>query len=388
MSCEGCQTGRGTNNTVAGCKSNGNCSTGGCNQMNVFDWLSDMTEGTNLVFNKVEVRFKNGRKAYFKNEEKLALQVGDLVAVESSSGHDIGTISLTGELVRMQIEKKKVNAEEIKKIYRIAKPNDVEKWQEAIKLEKPTMTKARTLAIDLGLQMKICDVEYQGDKTKAIFYYTAESRVDFRELIRKYAESFRVRIEMKQIGSRQEAAKLGGVGSCGRELCCSSWLSDFRTVNTGAARYQQLSLNPQKLAGQCGKLKCCLNYELDSYLDALQDFPSNNIKLHTSQATYSHFKSDIFSKTMWYSSRGEHSEIVAVPVQRVKEVIAQNKNDEKPEYLVTPVKKEEKEPAYLNVVGQDDLTRFDKKKEKKKKGKRKFFKKKKNPSANGKKQNT
>jgi hypothetical protein len=233
------------------------------------------------------------------------------------------------------------------------------------------------LAIDLGLQMKICDVEYQGDKTKAVFYYTAENRVDFRELIRNYADNFRIRIEMKQIGSRQEAAKLGGVGSCGRELCCSSWLSDFRTVTTGAARYQQLSLNPQKLAGQCGKLKCCLNFELDSYLDALQDFPSTKIKLETEQATYSHFKSDIFSQTMWYSCRGEHSEIVAVPLDRVNEVISLNRKENKPEFLYKAQVVVEDEPTYENVVGQDDLTRFDKKQGKKKQGNRKFFKKKK-----------
>jgi cell fate regulator YaaT (PSP1 superfamily) len=380
MSCVGCSSGRGSNNSVAGCKSNGNCGTGGCNQMNVFDWLSDMTESKERQTNKVEVRFKNGRKAYFHNEDKLPLSSGDVVAVESSPGYDIGTVSLTGELVELQIQKKKIKLEDVKKTYRVAKESDITKWQDAIKLEKPTLTKARVLAIDLGLQMKICDIEYQGDKTKAIFYYTAESRVDFRELIRHYAEAFKVRIEMKQIGARQEAAKLGGVGSCGRELCCSSWLSDFRTVNTGAARYQQLSLNPEKLAGQCGKLKCCLNYELDSYLDALKDFPSTNIKLQTEQATYSHFKSDIFSKTMWYSCRGEHSEIVAVPLDRVKEVIALNKEDNKPSLLYREQIVVKNEPKYENVVGQDELTRFDnKQKGKKRKGKKPFFKNKKRP---------
>jgi len=377
MSCEGCSTGRGSNNTPGGCKSNGNCGTGGCNQMNVFDWLSDMTQDKSEAASKVEVRFKNGRKAYFTNDDRLALKIGDVVAVESSPGHDIGTVSLTGELVGLQISKKKIKKEDQKKIYRVAKASDVAKWQDAIKLEKPTLTKARILAIDLGLQMKVCDIEYQGDKTKAVFYYTAEGRVDFRELIRHYAESFRVRIEMKQIGARQEAARLGGVGSCGRELCCSSWLSDFRTVSTGAARYQQLSLNPQKLAGQCGKLKCCLNYELDSYLDALKSFPSTKIKLQTEQATYSHFKSDIFSQTMWYSCRGEHSEIVAVPLDRVKEVIALNKEDNKPGFLYKETVVVKDEPKYENVVGQDELTRFDNKQ--KNKGKKKFFKKKRRP---------
>ena len=379
MSCVGCSTGRGSNNTPGGCKSNGNCGTGGCNQMNVFDWLSDMKQDADGKNNKVGIRFKNGRKQYFINYENLALKVGDVVAVESSPGHDIGTVSLTGELVNLQIEKKKIKEEDQKKIYRVAKESDVVKWNEAIKLEKPTLTKARVLAIELGLQMKICDIEYQGDKTKAVFYYTAESRVDFRELIRHYADTFRVRIEMKQIGARQEAARLGGVGSCGRELCCSSWLSDFRTVSTGAARYQQLSLNPQKLAGQCGKLKCCLNYELDSYLDALKSFPSTKIKLLTEQATYTHFKSDIFSQTMWYACRGEHSEIVAVPLDRVKEVIELNKEDNKPGFLYKEQIVVKNEPTYENVVGQDELTRFDNKQKKKKPGKKKFFKKKKRP---------
>ncbi|MFT6747369.1 MAG: cell fate regulator YaaT (PSP1 superfamily) [Glaciecola sp.] len=382
MSCAGCSTGRGSNNTPGGCQSNGNCGTGGCNQMNVFDWLSDMVPNKADKTSKVEVRFKNGRKAYFSNTEGEFLKTGDVVAVESSPGHDIGTVSLTGELVELQIGKKKIKEEEIYKIYRQAKESDIDKWQDAIKLEKPTLTKARVLAIDLGLQMKICDVEYQGDKTKAVFYYTAESRVDFRELIRHYADAFRVRIEMKQIGARQEAAKLGGVGSCGRELCCSSWLSDFRTVSTGAARYQQLSLNPEKLAGQCGKLKCCLNYELDSYLDALKEFPSTKIMLHTEQASYSHFKSDIFSQTMWYSCRGELSEIVAVPLDRVKEVMALNKEDSKPDFLYKEQIVIKNEPTYENVVGQDELTRFDNKKKNKKQGKKKFFNKKKRPQKN------
>ena len=337
--------------------------------MNVFDWLTNMELPANqAIFDTVEVRFKNGRKAYFKNDTGAQLLSSEIVAVESSPGHDIGTVSLTGELVKIQINKKGIKADEIKKVYRKAKPADVDKWQDAIKLEKPTMTKARIIAIELGLDMKICDVEYQGDKTKATFYYTADNRVDFRELIKRYAESFRVKIEMRQIGARQEAAKLGGVGSCGRELCCSSWLTDFRTVNTGAARYQQLSLNPQKLAGQCGKLKCCLNYELDSYLDALSDFPDNSIKLITQEGSFSHFKSDIFGKTMWYILRGEKMHMVAVPIARVKEVIAANKNNETPDILVQlmPVKKQDVEPTYQNVVGQDELTRFDVKKKKKK----------------------
>ena len=372
MACAGCTTGRGNNNTPAGCNSNGNCGTGGCNQMNVFDWLSNIESSSQEKEKEVEIRFKNGRKGYFSNPEGLKLAVGDVVAVEGSPGHDIGTVSLVGELVALQIKKKQVKVEDIKKIYRVAKPGDIERWQEAIKLEKPTMTKARKIAIELGLQMKICDVEYQGDRAKATFFYTAENRVDFRELIRRYAEAFRVRIEMRQIGARQEAAKLGGVGSCGRELCCSSWLSDFRTVNTGAARYQQLSLNPQKLAGQCGKLKCCLNYELDSYMDALKDFPSTNLKLKTSKGVYGHFKSDIFSRTMWYSLKGDINEIVAVSIDRVKEVAEMNKKEEFPDVLVEKIETvKAAEPTYLNVVGQDELTRFDNLKKKKKKKKRK-----------------
>ncbi len=384
MGCSGCSTGRGDNNTPAGCNSNGSCGTGGCNQMNVFDWLSNMEQPTGNKLTEIEVRFKNGRKGYYSNVNDLTLSVGDVVAVESSPGHDIGTVSLVGELVKLQIRKRKVTEEDIKKIYRKANESDIEKWQEAIKQEKPSMTKARKLAIELKLEMKICDIEYQGDRSKATFYYTAENRVDFRELIRKYAEAFRVRIEMKQIGARQEAARLGGVGSCGRELCCSSWLTDFRTVNTGAARYQQLSLNPQKLAGQCGKLKCCLNFELDSYLDALMDFPETKISLKTKEGRYSHFKSDIFSRTMWYVIRGEYSDIVAVPVDRVKEVIELNKKDEIPEFLYKPrVEVVVAEPTYENVVGEDDLTRFDKKKNKNKK--KKPFKKRKKKFSDAKK---
>ena len=284
MGCSGCSTGRGTNNLPGGCKSNGGCESGVCNKLNVFDWLSNMSNPS--MVNQpdwIEVRFKNGRKPYFDNTEKLTLSVGDVVAVESSPGHDIGTVSLIGELVRIQVQKKSIKTNEILKIYRKARQSDIDKWQDAMRLEKPTMTQARKFAIEQGLDMKICDVEYQGDKTKATFYYTANQRVDFRELIKIYASTFKLRIEMRQIGARQEASKLGGVGSCGRELCCSSWLTDFRSVTTSAARYQQLSLNPQKLAGQCGKLKCCLNYELDSYLDALKDFPESNVNLKTEE---------------------------------------------------------------------------------------------------------
>ena len=248
MGCSGCSTARGCGTSAKGCKSK----TGSCNKLNVFDWLSDieLPHGQKM-FDCVEIRFKNSRKEFYRNTEELSLHVGDIVAVESSPGHDIGTVSLTGELVKKQMRKRKVafDSEEVKKIYRQAKKTDVDKWVEAQQLEVDTMYKARTLAIQQGLQMKISDVEYQGDRSKAIFYYTAEGRVDFRELIKKLAGEFKIRIEMKQIGVRQEASRLGGIGSCGRELCCSTWLTDFRSVSTSAARYQQLSLNPEKLAG-------------------------------------------------------------------------------------------------------------------------------------------
>lgn len=370
MGCSGCSTGRGTNSLPGGCKSNGGCDSGGCNKLNVFDWLSNMDNPSMADQPEwVEIRFKNGRKGYFDNIDKLSLSVGDVVAVESSPGHDIGTVSLVGELVRLQVQKKNVKSSEILKIYRKARQNDVDKWQDAMRLEKPTMTQARKSAIELGLNMKICDVEYQGDKTKATFYYTAEQRVDFRELIKIYASTFKIRIEMRQIGARQEASKLGGVGACGRELCCSSWLTDFRSVTTSAARYQQLSLNPQKLAGQCGKLKCCLNFELDSYLDAVKDFPDSSINLKTEDEEYFHFKTDIFKGIYWYICRQDRMKFVAVPVDRVKEIQAINKKGKFPEELVELVAEEapEKEIDYLNVVGQDDLTRFDKANKKKKK---------------------
>jgi cell fate regulator YaaT (PSP1 superfamily) len=274
----------------------------------------------------------------------------------------------------MQMKKKNVptNHPEIKKIYRKAKQTDIDKWQAAKDLETPTMYKARTLALKLKLQMKISDVEYQGDKTKAIFYYTADERVDFRELIKIMADEFKVRVEMKQIGARQEASRLGGIGSCGRELCCSTWLTDFRSVSTSAARYQQLSLNPLKLAGQCGKLKCCLNYELDSYLDAIKDIPDANTTLETTKGRAFHQKTDIFKRLMWFSYFDDPSNFIPLSVDRVNEIIALNKEGEKPDDI--SVKKEMpkvKLPDFENVVGQDSLTRFDNTKKKKKKKKKK-----------------
>lgn len=384
MGCSGCSSARGCGTSAKGCKSK----TGSCNKLNVFDWLSDieLPHGQKM-FDCVEIRFKNSRKEYFRNIDELRLNVGDVVAVESSPGHDIGTVSLTGELVKKQMRKRKLafDSEEIKKIYRQAKKTDIDKWIEAQTLEFDTMHKARTIAIELGLEMKISDVEYQGDKSKAIFYYTAEGRVDFRELIKRLAGEFKTRIEMKQIGVRQEASRLGGLGSCGRELCCSTWLTDFRSVSTSAARYQQLSLNPQKLAGQCGKLKCCLNYELDIYVDALKEFPDTNIKLKTQKGSAFYRKMDIFKNMLWYSYQDEPLKFIELKLNRVNEIIEMNKKEEKPNDLMDFVDFKEvvKEPDYANVVGQDSLTRFDKPKHKKgKHNKRKKHHKNRNKNRN------
>jgi cell fate regulator YaaT (PSP1 superfamily) len=365
----GCGTEKG--GIPAGCNNNGSCGTSdGCNKLSVFDWLGNMSlpEGQKAC-SIVEVRFKNSRKEFFRNTNNLSLNVGDPIAVEASSGHDMGTVSLTGELVRLQLKKRNINfdSEEIKKVYRKAKQTDIDKWREAQALETNTMYRARTIALKLGLEMKLSDVEFQGDKSKAVFYYTADARVDFRELIKVLADEFKVRIEMKQIGARQEASRLGGIGSCGRELCCSTWLTDFRTVNTSAARYQQLSLNPLKLAGQCGKLKCCLNYELDSYVDALKEFPDmEGKKLQTKKGDAFLQKTDIFKRMMWFSYRGEPGVFIPMDVKAVHAILESNANGEIPDALIPMFNKiTEKvvvvEPNFENVVGQDSLTRFDRK---------------------------
>jgi cell fate regulator YaaT (PSP1 superfamily) len=323
-------------------------------------------------FDCVEVRFKNSRKEFFRIGDVKGLVVGDAVAVDASPGHDLGMVSMTGELVRLQLKKLGLKADtSFKNVYRKAREADIQKWEEAIARETATMMRARAIALELKLSMKISDVEYQGDGNKAIFYYTAEDRVDFRELIRHLAEEFKVRVEMKQIGVRQESARLGGIGSCGRELCCSTWLRDFRSVNTGAARYQQLSLNPLKLAGQCGKLKCCLNYELDAYVDALKEFPESTPKLETRKGIAFHQKSDIFKGLMFYSYADDPGNFIALSTDRVKHIIQLNLKGEKPEALVSEkeVVKVEKQLDYENVVGQDSLTRFDNLKRKKKKKK-------------------
>jgi cell fate regulator YaaT (PSP1 superfamily) len=295
MACTSCSTS--TGGAPKGCKNNGTCGTDSCNKLTVFDWLANMSlPNGEAPFDCVEVRFKNGRKEFYRNTEKLSLSIGDIVATEASPGHDIGIVTLTGELVKIQMKKKgvAVTSPEIAKIYRKASQKDIDIWSASRDKEEGMKVRARELAIAQKLEMKISDIEFQGDGSKATFYYTANDRVDFRLLIKDFAKDFSTRIEMKQVGFRQEASRLGGIGSCGRELCCSTWLTDFRSVNTSAARYQQLSLNPQKLAGQCGKLKCCLNYELDTYLDALQGFPDFDTKLQTEKGMAICQKQDIF----------------------------------------------------------------------------------------------
>jgi cell fate regulator YaaT (PSP1 superfamily) len=321
----------------------------------------------------IEVKFKGSRKDFFVNNDNIYLEAGELVAVETATGgYDIGHVSVTGELVRMQMQKHRVKEEDVtKKIYRKATTTDVEKWKAAKDLEWETMHRSRKLALELGLSMKISDVDYQGDKTKATFYYTAEGRVDFRELIKRMAEAFRIRIEMRQIGMRQEASRLGGIGSCGRELCCSTWLTDFKTVSTSAARYQNLSLNTLKLAGQCGKLKCCLNYELDTYMDALKGIPDNVNVLKTEKGDARLQKTDIFKKLMWFSYPMEDSWI-PLEIDRVKEIQQQNRDGVFPPDL-GEIKEQEAKPVkvldYENVVGQDSLTRLDERNRNKKKNK-------------------
>ncbi|MBT8307406.1 MAG: hypothetical protein KJN85_10760 [Maribacter sp.] len=362
MGCNSCSTGK--DGQPKGCKNNGTCGTDGCNKLTVFDWLSNMSLPSGAKpFDIVEVRFKNSRKEFFRNPENLSLSIGDIVATQTQSGHDIGMVTLTGELVKVQMKKKKVdyNSDEIPKLYRKATQKDIDTWQKSRDREEEIKKRSREIAIILNLQMKISDVEFQGDGSKATFYYTAEERVDFRQLIKDMAKAFGIRIEMRQIGYRQEAQRLGGIGSCGRELCCSTWLTDFRSVSTSAARYQQLSLNPQKLAGQCGKLKCCLNYELDLYLEALKDFPPQDTKLFTQKGMAFCQKSDIFKSTLWFSYKDEPSNWHVLSKEQVLTIIAKNKKKEKvaslEEYAADNIV--EDKVVFENVVGQDSLTRFD-----------------------------
>ncbi|MRX69249.1 hypothetical protein GJU42_14855 [Flavobacterium resistens] len=369
MACTSCSTSDG--GAPKGCKNNGTCGTDSCNKLTVFDWLSNMSPSNGeAIFDCVEVRFKNGRKEFFRNSEKLTLSIGDIVATVASPGHDIGIVTLTGELVKIQMKKKGVNHEsnEVPKIYRKASQKDIDIWSVARDREEPMKVRARELAIQHKLEMKISDIEFQGDGSKATFYYTANDRVDFRMLIKDFAKEFSTRVEMKQVGFRQEAARLGGVGSCGRELCCSTWLTDFRSVNTSAARYQQLSLNPQKLAGQCGKLKCCLNYELDTYMDALKDFPDYDTKLVTEKGDAVCQKQDIFKGLMWFAYTNNFANWHVLKIDQVKEIIAENKQKNKvsslEDFAIEVTSEPEKD--FNNAMGQESLTRFDQPKRKKK----------------------
>ncbi len=353
-----------------------NCCGNGCGdcrrgKLHSFNWLADVPGGfADSEF--VEVQFKNTRKGYYRNSTRLPLEIGDVVAVEANPGHDIGTVTLTGALVELRMKKMAARSRdnaEIKRVFRKAKPADLEKFEEAKAREDDTMIRARKIADSLGLNMKIGDVEYQGDGNKAIFYYIADERVDFRQLIKVLAETFKVRIEMKQIGARQEAGRIGGIGPCGRPLCCSQWMTNFVSVATSAARYQDISLNPQKLAGQCAKLKCCLNFEVDAYVEATKRMPPREARLETADNTYYHFKSDVFNRRITYSTdRSIAANLVTIDAERAFEVIALNKAGEKPLTLAAETEEAPRPRAeFGDILGQDDLTRFDKSKKKKKK---------------------
>jgi len=372
----GCSCGTTKNGVVAGCENNGACQTGGCNKMNVFDWLSNMEMPTADKFKIVEVRFKNGRKDFFRNSENFNLITGDAIVVEVPNGHHIGHVSMQGELVRLQMQKKKVNNDdEIKKIYRLAHQKDLEKFEEVKKRELPTLYRTREIIRDLKLEMKLSDIEYQADNMKATFFYSADDRVDFRELIKLLAGEFKIRVEMRQISLRQEAGRLGGIGVCGRELCCATWLSDFKNVTTSAARYQNLSLNPSKLSGQCGRLKCCLNYELETYMEALEDIPKIEGPLLTEKGDATLQKTDIFRKIMWFGFNEENT-WYPLNIQRVNQILKMNQEGKKPASLDKDVEAEKIPVETLN----SDLARMDQKF----KGKSKKRKKKKSgPSAPG-----
>jgi cell fate regulator YaaT (PSP1 superfamily) len=332
--CSTCSTLTASDGIILGCKSNGGCDSGGCNKLNVFDWLSNMEMPSNDRFDIIEVRFKNGHKDFFRNTNNLELYPGDAVVVDVPNGHHLGHVSLQGELVRLQMQKKKVkNDDEIRTLYRIASDNDLEKYEKVKNRENPTLFRTREIIRELKLSMKLTDVEFQSDNTKATFFYSAEDRVDFRELIKQLAGEFKIRVEMRQISLRQEAGRLGGIGSCGRELCCSTWLTEFKNVSTGAARYQNLSLNPSKLSGQCGRLKCCLNYELETYMDALKSIPEVNKPLLTLKGEAKLQKTDIFRKLMWFGYEGE-SAWIPIAAERVAEIQKMNEKDKRPDSLL------------------------------------------------------
>jgi cell fate regulator YaaT (PSP1 superfamily) len=363
----GCACGTKKGEKVGGCDNNGACGTGGCNKMNVFDWLSNMDMPQGEKFNVVEVRFKNGRKEFFRNTDHLNLTTGDAVIVEVPNGHHIGYVAMQGELVRLQMKKKGVaNDNEVKKVYRVANIKDLEKLEEVKKRENPTLYRTREIIRQLNLQMKLSDVEYQADNMKATFFYSAEDRVDFRELIKHLAGEFRIRVDMRQISLRQEAGRVGGIGVCGRELCCSTWLSEFKNVATSAARYQNLSLNPTKLSGQCGRLKCCLNYELETYMEALQDIPKIEAPLLTEKGEATLQKTDIFRKIMWFGFR-EESSWYPLNIERVNEILELNRQGKKP---ATLDKNEVAEPVKLGPLN-SDIAQLDKKFQNKSRSKKK-----------------
>ena len=389
MSCSSCSN-RGSGEP-RGCKSNGTCGTDSCNKLTVFDWLANMQlPNGEKRFNIVEVRFKNSRKEFLTLPDKLQVAVGDLVITQLENGYDLGMVTLIGELVRFQMKKKKVTSdcEEVKNILRKASQKEIDKWQSFRDREPEIQKRARELAIALKLEMKLSDVEFQGDGRKATFYYTAQQRVDFRQLIKDMAKVFNIRIEMRQIGLRQEASRLGGIGSCGRELCCSTWLTDYRSVSTSAARYQLLSLNPQKLAGQCGKLKCCLNFELDAYRSALSNFPKTDIQLQTEKGVAIFQKMDIFKEQIWYTYKGDRINWHQLSLKSVNEIITKNKKNEKVASLedfsveLNVTASENKDIIFENVVGQDSLNRFYQQKNKTNKNKKRRNRNKKKPRNN------
>jgi cell fate regulator YaaT (PSP1 superfamily) len=363
MGCGSCGTGGGC--SPKGCKNNGTCNTGGCNKLNVYDWLGDMEQPNGYKpFDVVEVRFKGSRKEFYRNDSNFELFIGDSIVVQAENGYDYGHVSLSGELVRLQLKKHGVDADSpnMFKIYRRANEKDTEKYDELKAREAYTLERARTVALELNLQMKLSDIEFHGDGRKVTFFYTAEERVDFRELIKRYAEEFKVRIEMKQIGYRQEAARLGGIGSCGRELCCSTWLTDFKLVNTSAARYQNLSINMLKLSGQCGRLKCCLNYELDTYLEALSDFPKgDNVTIETEVGYARSQKTDILKRQMWFVYENS-TDWFPLDIKKVNEIIALNREGKKGEILVDTPKGTTALQRSMDedIISENDLTRLDK----------------------------
>lgn len=363
----GCACGTKKGEKVGGCENNGACGTGGCNKMNVFDWLSNMDMPQQDRFSVIEVRFKNGRKDFYRNTENLNLTTGDAVIIEVQTGHHLGHVSMQGELVRLQMQKKKVaNDDEIKKVYRLANQKDLEKFEEIKKRDLPTLYRTREIIKQFKLAMKLSDVEFQADNTKATFFYSAEDRVDFRELIKQLATEFKVRVEMRQISLRQEAGRIGGIGVCGRELCCSTWLSDFKNVATSAARYQNLSLNPSKLSGQCGRLKCCLNYELETYMEALKGIPEIEAPLLTDRGEARLQKTDIFRRIMWFGFK-EDNNWYPLNIDRVNEILAMNREGKKPASLETNVMQEKVPIATLN----SDLANMDKRFQDKSRNKKK-----------------